>query len=443
VGIGADHSEVEVELSERIPDSDQGEGALTPQAGRRRWSTATKRIVAVTSFVLLALVIYTFSTLLRPLMLAFLVAFILNPVVDLLEERVGLHRNLATILVFLVLVLALLGILAAPAAAVPTGRRAILSIQVDLRRLIDDFTAFLAREIAILGFEFDLTFVVQELSAALRGVVEALAQGALDVLVGIAQGLFWLVFILIIAFYTVRDSRRITRELVGLAPPGYREDSSRLLKELAGVWNAFLRGELLLGLVVGTAVGVMTTALGLPYPWALGLFAGVLELIPRFGPFIAAIPGVLLALIQGSAFIPLGNFWFAVVVAGAYALIQFVENNVLIPRILGSTLDLHPLAVLIAVLAGGYLAGILGILLAAPTLATFRVLGRYILARMYDQDPFAEPLAGEPKEIEPPDVTKIVEAGEAALEHLRDKLKETRKEYAEDPDSGSTGSRQS
>ncbi len=427
---------------DRTGDLQQREGMQGPEEGRRHWSTATKRIVAVAVVVLLALVVYTFSTLLQPLMLAFLIAFILNPVVDLLEERLGFHRNLATILVFLVLVLALLGILAAPAAAVPTVQRAILSIQVDLRGLIDDFTAFLAREIEILGLEFDLTFVVQELSTALRGFVEALAQRALDILVGIAQGLFWLVFILIIAFYAVRDSRRITGELVGLAPPGYREDSARLLKELARVWNAFLRGELLLGLVVGTAVGVMTAALGLPYPWALGLFAGILELIPRFGPFIAAIPGVLLALIQGSAFIPLGNFWFAVVVAGAYAVIQFVENNFLIPRILGSTLDLHPLAVLIAVLAGGYLAGILGILLAAPVLATFRVLGRYVLARMYDQDPFAQPLAGEPKEAEPPDVTKIVQAGEAALEHLRERLKDGQ-EYPEGPDSSSTGSGQS
>ena len=427
---------------DRTGDLQQREETRVPEEGRRHWSTATKRIVAVAVVVLLALVVYTFSTLLQPLMLAFLIAFILNPVVDLLEERLGFHRNLATILVFLILVLALLGILAAPAAAVPTVQRAILSIQVDLRGLIDDFTAFLAREIEILGLEFDLTFVVQELSTALRGFVEALAQRALDILVGIAQGLFWLVFILIIAFYAVRDSRRITGELVGLAPPGYREDSARLLKELARVWNAFLRGELLLGLVVGTAVGVMTAALGLPYPWALGLFAGILELIPRFGPFIAAIPGVLLALIQGSAFIPLGNFWFAVVVAGAYAVIQFVENNFLIPRILGSTLDLHPLAVLIAVLAGGYLAGILGILLAAPVLATFRVLGRYVLARMYDQDPFAQPLAGEPKEAEPPDVTKIVQAGEAALEHLRERLKDGQ-EYPEGPDSSSTGSGQS
>ncbi len=407
----------------------------------RRWSIATKRIVVVISLILLALVVYRFSALLSPLMLAFLIAFIINPVVDLLEDRVGMHRNLATILVFLVLVLALLGILAAPVAVVPTVRRTIIAAQVDLRRLIDDITAFFAREIEILGFEFDLTFVAQELSVALRGVVESLAQGALDVLVGIAQGLFWLVFILIIAFYLVRDAHRISRELVSLAPPGYRDDAARLQEELVQVWNAFLRGELLLGAVVGIAVGVVTTGLGVPYPWALAIFAGILELIPRFGPFIAAVPAVLLALIQGSAFIPVGNFWFALIVAAAYALIQFVENNFLIPRILGSTLDLHPLAVLIAVLAGGHLAGILGILLAAPTLATLRVLARYVLRRLYDQDPFAEPVTEREPEKSPPDVARVKEAGEAALEHLRERLKDATKQYGEGAESDITADR--
>lgn len=427
---------------ERLPrDSSPGESESRPEDGDRRWSTATKRIVILIGLLFFALVLHRFSTLLNPMMLAFLVAFIIIPVVDLLEGRVGMHRNLATILVFLVLVIAMLAVLAAPVAVVPSVRRAIISAQVDLRRMIDDITAFFGREIEILGFEFDLTFVAQELSDALRRVVETMAQGALDVLVGIAQGLFWIVFILIIAFYLVRDAHHIAEELISLAPPGYRDDAARLQEQFIQVWNAFLRGELLLGAVVGIAVGVVTTGLGVPYPWALAIFAGVLELIPRFGPVIAAIPAVLLALIQGSAFIPLGNFWFAVLVAGAYAMIQFVENNFLIPRILGSTLDLHPLAVLIVVLAGGHLAGILGVLLAAPILATFRVVGRYVLARLYDRDPFAEPPAEERAEKQPPDVAKVKEAGEAALEHVRHRLKEAAQHYTEGSDASSKTSR--
>ncbi|MFW6115713.1 MAG: AI-2E family transporter [Chloroflexota bacterium] len=409
-----------------------------PERGYQRWSTATKRTVTLIGLLFLALVAYQFRALWSPLALAFLIAFILNPIVDFLDDRVGMHRNLAAGLVFFLVIAALLGLMAAPVAAVPSVQRAIISAQLDVRQIIDDIDAFLSREIEIFGFDFDLTFLADELSTALRRLVESLAQGALDTVVSVAQGLFWVVFILIIAFYFAKDAHHIAEHLDGLAPPGYREDATRLRRQLIQVWNSFLRGELLLGTVVGVTTGLVTAGLGLPFPWALGLFAGFLELIPRFGPVIAAIPAVLLALIQGSAFIPLGSFWFAVVVAGAYSMIQFVENNFFVPRILGSTLDLHPLAVLIAVLAGGHLAGVLGVFLAAPMLATLRVLGRYILARLYDRDPFAA--LEEDKEPPPSEPSMVEKVGEAALVRLQDTVKQAI-EHAESSDSSGTGSR--
>ena len=409
-----------------------------PEGPYHRWDTATKRIVAVIGLLFLALVLYEFRGLLSPLVLSVLLAFILNPVIDFLEGPIGMHRGAASALIFIVLVIIMLGILAAPVTAVPSVQRAIISAQLDLRQIIDDINAFLGREIEIAGFTFDLSFVAEELSAALRRFVESLAQGALDVVVGVASGVFRVIFILIVAFYLVRDAHRIAEQMVELAPPGYREDALRLRQEIVWVWNAFLRGQLLLATVVGVTVGLVTTGLGLSYPWALGIVAGILEVVPNIGPTLAAIPAVLLALINGSAFIPLGNFWFAVLVAGTYAVIQLIENNLLVPRILGHTLDLHPLAVLIAVLAGGQLAGILGILLAAPTLATFRVLGRYILYRLYDRDPFVESIAEEEKEAPRSKPTMVRKVGEAALERLQEKVKQAAKQHAEDSDSSST-----
>jgi predicted PurR-regulated permease PerM len=420
-------------------DLTESKSKVYPEGPYHRWDTATKRIVAVIGLLFLALVLYEFRGLLRPLVLAVLLAFILNPVIDFLEGRVGMHRGLASALIVLVLVIVMLGILAAPVTAVPSVQRAIISAQLDLRQIIDDINAVFGREIEIAGYTFDLSFVAEELSAALRRFVESLAQGALDVVVGVASGIVRVIFILIVAFYLVRDAHRIAEQVVELAPPGYREDALRLRHEIVWVWNAFLRGQLLLATVVGVAVGLVTTGLGLSYPWALGILAGLLEVVPNIGPTLAAIPAILLALINGSAFIPLGNFWFAVLVAGVYIVIQLIENNLLVPRILGHTLDLHPLAVLIAVLAGGQLAGILGILLAAPTLATFRVLGRYILYRLYDRDPFAEPIVQDKGEKTPrQEPTTIKKVGETAFERLQEKVKRAAKEYAEDSDSSST-----
>jgi predicted PurR-regulated permease PerM len=430
-------------------DRIQEENDFTPERQNRRWDTSTKRIVALLVLLFSALVIYQFRILLRPLVIAFLLAFILNPVVDFLANRVGIHRGLAAGLVFLVLCIALLGALAAPVTAVPSVTRAILSVQLDLKQIIDDISAFFDRQVEIAGYQFDLSIISRELSTSLRRLVEMIAQGTLDVVFSIASGAFWVIFVIVVAFYFARDAYRFADYIDRLAPPGYRDDVTRLRGEIAQMWNAFLRGQLLLGSAMALATVVVDTAIGLPYAWALGLFAGVMELVPNIGPYIAAIPAVLVALIQGSSFLPLGNFWFAVLVAGLYFLLQLIENNLFVPRILGRTLNVHPLMVMIGIIAGGQLAGILGVLLAAPTLATFRVLGRYTIRRLYDMDPFPEPLEEAPAEKEedaesrlkptirrPPTVVK--KAGEAALERLQKKVKQATKQYTERSDSAGT-----
>jgi predicted PurR-regulated permease PerM len=424
-------------------DPNQAERESAPDQLNRRWDTATKRIVALVILLFLALVVYQFRILLRPLVIAFLLAFILNPVIDFLENRVGIRRGLAAGLVFLVLCIAALGALAAPVTAVPSVTRAILSIQLDLKQIIDDISAFFDRQVEIAGYQFDLSLISQELSTSLRRLVETIVQGTLDIVFSIASGAFWVIFVIIVAFYFVRDAYRIAARIDSLAPPGYRDDVTRLRQEIAQMWNAFLRGQLLLGSAMAVATAIVDTAIGLPYAWALGLFAGVMELVPNIGPYIAAIPAVLVALIQGSSFIPLGNFWFAVLVAGIYFLLQLIENNLFVPRILGRTLNVHPLVVMVGIIAGGQLAGILGVLLAAPTLATFRVLGRYILRRLYDRDPFAEPAEAKmprrkPAISAPPTVVKKV--GEAALDRLQEKVRQAAKQYAESSDSTSSGS---
>lgn len=415
-------------------DPTQRKTRVYPEGPYHRWDTATKRMVAVGFLLFLTLVVYQFRSLLRPLVIAFLLAFILNPIVDFLENRVGMHRGIATGLLFLLLCLALLGALAAPVTAVPSITRAILSLQLDVKQIITDIGAFFDRPIEIGGFEFDLSDVYRELSTSLRRLVETIAQGTLDLVLGIASGAFWVIFVLVVAFYLVRDAHRIAREIEELAPPGYRQDVARLRREIAQVWNAFLRGQLVLGTAMAVATAVVDTAVGLPYAWALGLFAGVMELVPNIGPYIAAVPAVLLALIRGSMFIPLGNFWFAVLVAGLYLLLQLIENNLFVPRILGRTLNVHPLAVMIGILAGGQLAGILGILLAAPTLATLKVVSAYILNRLYDRDPF--PMSEEKGEQETTQSTPtmVKKVGTAALEHLQKKVEQAKQQYTESSD---------
>jgi predicted PurR-regulated permease PerM len=396
----------------------------------RRWSTSTKRTVTLVILVLLVLVVYRFRDVIPPLVIAFLLAFILDPIVDFLTARLRISRGLATALVFLVLIVGMLGVVAAPVTAVPSVTRAVLSLQGDVIRVISDIGDFFEQPLEIGGYLLDLSEVYQELSAMLRSFVASVAQGTIDVVLDIASGAFWLIVILVIAFYLIKDADRLIEQLDDLAPPAYRDDFVRLRQRITDVWNAFLRGQLVMGLSMVIITTVVCMAVGLPYAVVLGLIAGVTEFVPNIGPIIALIPAVLLALFQGSAFLPLSNFWFAVLVTGLYIVIQQIEGNLLLPRVMGSSLNLHPLVVLIGIIVGGSLAGILGMVLAAPVLATLRVLGRYVFYRLYDRDPFAEP--GEEK---PPRPGLLKRAGRAALHQLQEKVEQRMEQKADSLDS--------
>jgi predicted PurR-regulated permease PerM len=143
-------------------------------------------------------------------------------------------------------------------------------------------------------------------------------------------------------------------------------------------------------IVMGLVVGTSMTIIGLPNAWLIGLLFGILEFIPNVGPVIATIPATLIAYIQGSTVLNISNGWFAVLVIGINFVVQQVENNYLVPRIMGQSLNLHPIVVLIAAIIGAHVAGVLGILLAAPTVATLRILAEYIYRRLLDLPPFPD-----------------------------------------------------
>jgi len=400
----------------------------------RRWSSSTKRTIVIVILVLLGLMIYRFRDVLPPLVIALLLAFILDPIVDFLTERLHLSRGLATGLIFLALITGLLGVVAAPVTVVPSIQRAVNSVQIDFIRVITDISDFLERPVEIWEYSLDLSDVFEEVNAMLRSFVSSVAQGTIDVVFDLASGAFWLIIILMITFYLVKDADRFIEQLDDLAPPDYRDDFVRLRQQITDVWNAFLRGQLLLGGAMILITTVVCTVIGLPYALVMGLIAGVMEFVPNLGPIIALIPAALVALFQGSSFLPLSNFWFAVLVIGLYIVIQQVEGNVLVPRILGRSLNLHPLVVLISIIVGGSLAGILGMLLAAPVLATLRVVGSYVFCRLYDRDPFAEPEV----EAESPKPGLLKRASTATWRQLQERI-ERRKTERQVENSDSTG----
>jgi predicted PurR-regulated permease PerM len=151
---------------------------------------------------------------------------------------------------------------------------------------------------------------------------------------------------------------------------------------------------------VGGIVGVSMAALGLRSAVIIGLIGGIVEVIPRFGHTVTATVGVLFAYFEGSSYLPISNFWFAVIVLVFFLVFNEIDTAYILPNLVGRRLRLPPMVVLMGVIAGASLGGVLGILLAAPTLSTLRVLSGYVYSKLLDIEPAA--VVKEPAKPPPP-----------------------------------------
>jgi predicted PurR-regulated permease PerM/phosphoglycolate phosphatase-like HAD superfamily hydrolase len=386
------------------------------------WSRTTKRLVVVGLIIVCLLILYVFRALLPPVGIAFVLAYILKPVVDFVERRTRLPRTLAVLLVYLVLVLLLSTI---PVVVVPYVVDWVGWLSANVQQLADQLIGFLSQPFSVFGYDLSLGDMVGDVRGTLQDWVQPFATQTFGLVLNVLSSLLWVISISIISFYLVKDADRLREFLDSVAPPGYTAELANLREEVNRVWKAFFRGQVVLGIIIGLVVWISMSIVGLPQAGLMGLLAGLLEVIPTFGPVLATIPAVLIAFFLGSVYLPMSNFWFAVLVLGIYTMIQQLENAYLVPRIMGRRMQLHPVVVFIGVLAGGLLAGTLGVLLAAPIAGTFRVLLRYVHAKLLDQDPFPSPLV-PPGEVYPGEIDAVlfdldgtlVETDDHAVERL-------------------------
>lgn len=214
----------------------------------------------------------------------------------------------------------------------------------------------------------DAALLRDELFSAAGKRIGTVVSSLAGSLAGIVQSAGKLFLAPLLAFYLLRDRRRIATRLLLIIPVSWRMRTVRAAREMKRETLGFLRGQLLLSASVGvlTAVGLLLT--GTPGWLALGVLMGVMELIPYIGPWIAGIPAVLLALQGGMA----RGLW----TLGVILIIQQIEGGVLSPHLLSGATQLHPVAVLAAISAGGILAGAPGMLLAIPVLVSIRGAAR-------------------------------------------------------------------
>jgi len=358
----------------------------------RRWSTATKFWVLTAGAILAAATVYRLRNLVTLIGLALIVAYIINPLVDRIERRSRLGRTAATALVYLGLLTMLV---VGPAIVAPSileeARAFDRSVIQDLiTNIINRVQAYSQDSVIyVFGFSFDLAPAYDQLIQNLQSISTSVASRSINFFLNFASGfastLVGLFLTLVLSFYLVKDSHIVIRYLENLVPPSYRDEVAGLVDGINQVWRDFFRGQIILCGVVGFVTWLGLFILGVPNALLLGILAGVLELIPNLGPTLAAIPAILIAYFQGSTHLGISSGWFALIVVLLYVWIQQIENTVLVPRIIGGSVHLHPVVVLVGVLAGASMAGVLGIFLAAPVMASIRIIGSYAYEKLLDE----------------------------------------------------------
>ncbi|GIV78296.1 AI-2E family transporter [Litorilinea aerophila] len=376
------------------------------------WSTTTKAIVASVALILLALIIWRFQSLLPPLIMAAILAYLLNPLITWLTSHTRLSRGQSVFLVYGALLLFWIGGGVLLGFVVVDQVVKLSRVLPELiPRLVDQGQAMLqewsSRTITIGPYQWSLDTVLPgldwaELANQARSAIQSVvSRGGLLMAQAVQAtvntvGVGFLVFIL--SIYISNDAPRFAAAISEIAQqPGYRHDVERLMREIGRIWDAYLRGQVLLALVIGIVVSVSLGLLGVSYALGLGVLAGLLEFLPVIGPVTSAVVAVLVALFQGDNYLGLSPVYYGLLVLGVMIVIQQVENNVLVPRIVGDALDLHPLVVMISVLMGTSLAGLLGAVLAAPVTASLKLIGIYAWRKMLDLPPFPEPEPPPPR----------------------------------------------
>ncbi|MCA3641978.1 MAG: AI-2E family transporter [Methylobacterium sp.] len=323
--------------------------------------------------------LYLFSGVLMPFVAAIILAYLLDPIVDRLV-KLGLSRLVATLLIMLLVTLAFVLVLL---AAVPV-------LVNQLSSFIDKVPGYVARLQVLIAEQggplierFGGPERLKEVQAALQGGMGDAAKWAGGVLTSIISGgstvvglLSLLVLTPVIAFYVLLDWDTMVKKVDGWLPlpqaPVIRDLARQMDQTVAG----FLRGQALLCLILGLFYAVGLSLIGLHFGFLIGIVAGIISFVPFVGSITGLLIGGGVAIAQ---FWP--EYWWILAVIGVFGLGQFIEGNILQPKLLGDAVGLHPVWLMFSLLAFGSLFGFVGVLLAVPVAAAIGVLVRFALSQ--------------------------------------------------------------
>jgi len=332
------------------------------------WSSTTKALIGLLGLVLFGILVVRFRVVLTMVLLSLILTFLITPFIRWLQGRARLSWTAATNICFLFLILTI--IMASTATGLVLVQQfqslfqAMQNFFIDLSERIEDASR-LVFEIGPwvvdisqfhLGtpFEQALTYIELLIGQA-SAILPGLATGAVETVIRI-------VFTIVVAYFLALDNVRVRQAWNQFSLPGYEADFKRLRKALSNLWNSFLRGQLAVVTITGMLTWLLMSILGVRFSFGLGFLGGIAKFVPMAGPTAAGAIAAIVAVLQPDNWFNLTPVAHAVLVVACVILLDQSIDYLIIPRIIGTSLNLHPVLIIVGALLGATLAGILGLL---------------------------------------------------------------------------------
>jgi predicted PurR-regulated permease PerM len=349
------------------------EQAMNPDPNTQ-WRLETKYLVSIGLAVFALFVVYLMRPVLPLLVLAALIAFVASPIIGFLTRRFKIPKAAAVAITYVlasILVLIILFVLLPQFV-----RSATFALELDYAESVDNVRLWAEtsliqlrdKDLGILGARIVMDPMVDPILQAIQdetapalpeptswttlfsSLIRTLTSSVgyvLEVAGSIGTAVASFILMILASIYLSQDAYKLRDLIVNSLPPAYQPEVESLLLRLGDIWKHFLRGQVSVMVFTGVLIWLGATILGLPGALALGILAGLMELLPTLGSTLAIIPAILIALTRGSDHLALSNGAFTLIVIGYYVAVQQIENLVVVPRLISRAVRLHPLVVIL------------------------------------------------------------------------------------------------
>ncbi|MDT8901029.1 AI-2E family transporter [Anaeroselena agilis] len=330
-----------------------------------------KLVVVLAAFYLLSKV----TPIYLPIILAIVFAFIINPLASRLARlRAGSRFLMPHGLAVALAIAVAIGVLTAVISFifspfVSEFNRLIVNLPALIQK-IQALTGRLEEQANSISLPANIRLIIDQILSSAASYAVTLGRRVLGATVGFASKVVELVVVPVLTYYFLKDWRALKSSAIEALPPDWRDRGRVIIEEMGATVSGYIRGQAVVSVLMGFLAFVGMYFLGVDYPLVFGLLAALTETIPIVGPIIGAAPAVFLAYLATPE--------LAAKVIIFFLVIHQLENHIIVPKIMGKSIDLHPVTVIISLLIGGQLMGVVGMILAVPAAALLKVLYRHL-----------------------------------------------------------------